>query len=277
MDAWDSLHPVKSDAERDTRTLKLCALRETFEECGMLLEDGVRDLRDRRAWRDRVHANGNDFIELAKSRNSRLLIEDLTPFSRWITPRFRPKRWDTFFFAVILEPGFAKAAIRASADGSETVQAVWLAPDEAIRRGLLPTTDPDAIELHPPQFFQLAELAQHRSWRSLKDGPLHKRTVVPCEPSLYIDENEHAAMTYPGDAKYELPLPEVDGVSWPSSSATPNDPAALSSIKLHFRHRTNITVPIKTMRVTGCERRGLAELLGPAYNDFEVNVLRSKM
>lgn len=110
--------------------------------------------------------------------------------------------------------------MRASADGSETVDAQWWTPREACERSLLDPSDPRFIILcvtnlttatdvhgHPPQFYQLAELLRFPSWRSLvaADGPLAQpRPIFTIEPALYVDDDNHAQMTYPGDPAVRL-------------------------------------------------------------------------
>lgn len=49
--------------------------------------------------------------------------------SRWITPEGIPKRFDTYFFLAKVERD-ATVTI----DGREIVEAIWLAPDEALAR-----------------------------------------------------------------------------------------------------------------------------------------------
>ena len=84
--------------------------------------------------------------------------ESLVPRARWITPRSLKKRWDTHFFAAILEREDVEA------DGVEIVSAEWMEPREAVRRALQERSTPDAIVLLPPQFYLLAELASVMDW-----------------------------------------------------------------------------------------------------------------
>ena len=50
-------------------------------------------------------------------------VEDLVPFARWVTPRVYPRRFDTRFFLAR-----APKNQKASPDGQETVDAIWVEP-----------------------------------------------------------------------------------------------------------------------------------------------------
>ena len=57
-------------------------------------------------------------------------LEALTVFARWITPPLTPRRFDTWFYVAR-----APEEQLAVCDGSETVDAEWIAPAEALRLG----------------------------------------------------------------------------------------------------------------------------------------------
>ena len=96
---------------------KVAAIREAFEECGVLMarprgEDGlvppgrVENL-DRAA----------PFAELMARERFAPAIDHLIPFAHWITPAFLPKRFDTHFFLALAPAGHALAH-----DGREAVE-----------------------------------------------------------------------------------------------------------------------------------------------------------
>jgi hypothetical protein len=68
------------------------------------------------------------FLDVVRDLGARLDLAALTVFARWITPTNMPKRFDTWFYAVI-----APADQLAACDGRETVEAEWIAPSEALR------------------------------------------------------------------------------------------------------------------------------------------------
>ncbi len=115
--------------------LKIAALREAYEESGVLLarrSDGAPFAGDERAdaAREAIAADRRTFLGLISELDLVLELDDLAVFARWITPAMMPKRFDTWFFLAQ-----APAGQLARCDGSETVDAEWIAPAEAIRLG----------------------------------------------------------------------------------------------------------------------------------------------
>ena len=94
------------------RALVCAAVREVFEECGVLLagpspETVVADLRDPE-WdveRAALLSKEQSFAELLLRRGLVLRSDLLSPQGRWVTPDFEPRRYDTFFFAALLPEG----------------------------------------------------------------------------------------------------------------------------------------------------------------------------
>lgn len=127
-------HTLGWDAyDADQRGLRIAAIREVFEEAGILLAKR----RDGRAMsgeacpmdvRLAVDAGATAFIDVVRDLEARLDLSALTVFARWITPPLTPKRFDTWFYAVN-----APAEQLAACDGRETVDAEWIAPYEALR------------------------------------------------------------------------------------------------------------------------------------------------
>ena len=120
----------------DEIALRIAAIRETFEESGILLAND----RDTRApvanalaeslverCRRPVEEGRADFAEMMRQENLVPAIDRLVPFARWITPPIRPKRFDTHFFIAEAPAGQVLAH-----DGEEAVEAVWIAPKTAI-------------------------------------------------------------------------------------------------------------------------------------------------
>lgn len=123
---WDAY-----DAEQ--RGLRIAAIREVFEEAGILLahrRDGAPMSGE--AWpmdvRQAVDAGTTAFLDVVRDLEAHLDLHALTVFARWITPPLTPKRFDTWFYAVT-----AAAEQLAACDGRETVDAEWIVPSEALR------------------------------------------------------------------------------------------------------------------------------------------------
>lgn len=122
---WHDLDPVQ-------RTLRVAAIREAFEETGILLAQTAKgapfeDPCDV-AVRSAVDAGEVAFIDVVRDLDVRLRLDELAIFARWITPTMMPKRFDTWFYAMSAPPGQVAAC-----DGRETVDAEWISPSEAIQ------------------------------------------------------------------------------------------------------------------------------------------------
>lgn len=131
-EAWGE-HVVGWDAyDSVQRALRIGAIRESFEEAGILLadhRDGARfadacDLSVRQA----VDRGETPFIDVVRDLGVRLRLDGLSVFARWITPTLMSKRFDTWFYVMHAPPEQVAAC-----DGRETVDAQWIAPKEALR------------------------------------------------------------------------------------------------------------------------------------------------
>ncbi|HEY0437732.1 MAG TPA: NUDIX hydrolase, partial [Phenylobacterium sp.] len=130
---WDA-HTVAWEAhDPEQRALRIAAIREVFEEAGILLarrRDGQPMSGEACPMdvRQAVDAGRTRFIDVVASLDAYLDLDALTVFARWVTPAIVPKRFDTWFYAVT-----APAEQVAACDGRETVDAEWIAPSEALR------------------------------------------------------------------------------------------------------------------------------------------------
>ncbi len=118
------------DDDERTRALRVAAVRETFEECGVLLarQRGSSALVNGSRTADiAARAAGRSFSEIVAAEDLELALDRLTPFAHWITPTAMPKRFDTHFF--IAEAPADQLAVH---DGSESVDSVWIHPAQAL-------------------------------------------------------------------------------------------------------------------------------------------------
>lgn len=97
--------------------LRVTAIRETYEECGLLLAEPEPE----------VVAPAADFPSLVRQGDFMLATDRLVPFAHWITPPHLPKRFDTHFF-LVRGPSRQVAA----ADLREVMSAVWLRPSAVV-------------------------------------------------------------------------------------------------------------------------------------------------
>ncbi len=117
--------------------LAACAVRELFEETGLLLAEeilrGTTDLRPEAfaTARQRLLDKEIDFADLAAAARWRLDASPLIFAGRWLTPPFAPMRFDNRFF--LLEWDRARD-LQPSLMGSELDRGEWIRPARAIAR-----------------------------------------------------------------------------------------------------------------------------------------------
>jgi len=185
---WDGRPP-------DDRRLRIAALREAFEESGVLLardRDGIpwRAVETAAASREKIARGELAFLELVRSQKVQLDLEAMAPFARWITPPMMPKRFDTWFFiATAPKDQFAVC------DGYETVDAEWIEPDVAL--GL---ADRGERKIIFPTRMNLQLLAKSTS-TDQAIAAARARPVVVVEPRIEIRNGERYLLL-PPDAGY---------------------------------------------------------------------------
>src|SRR4051812_20379543 len=145
--------------ERTARELVCAAVRETFEEAGVLLAgpgDGSTDVvpdvsgDDWEQLRQALMSRGLSPAELLAGRGLALRSDLLRPFAHWIPPPVEPRRYDTKFFAAALPVGQEARHVSGEAD-----EASWLTPAAALAelstgsRPMLPPTIHTLGQLQP--------------------------------------------------------------------------------------------------------------------------------
>jgi 8-oxo-dGTP pyrophosphatase MutT (NUDIX family) len=116
-------------------SLAACAVREGFEESGILLarKNGSKELLDAASatalspWRPKLNDSEVGLAEFLQKEGLRLALDTLVPFAHWITPVFMPKRFDTHFYLAEAPKGQLGRH-----DGSESVDSVWVHPLAAL-------------------------------------------------------------------------------------------------------------------------------------------------
>ncbi len=133
----------------------VAAVRETFEEVGLLLADapggGGIDLPALAPWRERLQQGSATVAEFCQATGLCLDLRGLVYYSHWLTPPGVPKRFDTRFFMAL-----APVGQQAQADLGEAVELMWITPAQALaaERGL---------KLLPVTQRTLQQLARHGS------------------------------------------------------------------------------------------------------------------
>ena len=191
---------LNTSADR-ARALVCAAVRETFEESGVLLagpsptelvQDSAALALDRRALLD----GSCSLAELLARRGLVLRADLLTPWARWVTPEFSPRRFDTWFLASPMPSGQVTGVTGGpDHEPAESVSGSWMKPSEALEaaRG-------GQITLLPPTAVTLAELAGHQDVASIL---AQRRVITPLLPRVVV-EQERAWLALPQATKYPL-------------------------------------------------------------------------
>jgi 8-oxo-dGTP pyrophosphatase MutT (NUDIX family) len=128
--------PNPEGLSADALAFRIAAIRETFEECGVLLArpHGSQDLIDAATLkrledqhRAALNAGSIGFDAVLDSEGLLPAPDLLVHFAHWITPAHQPKRYDTHFFLV--EAPEAHLAVH---DGQEAVESIWITPAQAL-------------------------------------------------------------------------------------------------------------------------------------------------
>ena len=193
--AWEALVEGWGDTEAAERPLRIAAIREAYEEAGILVArhpsgEIFHGNETAVAARDAVAKGQRSFLELVSELQLRLDLAALTVFARWITPAMMPKRFDTWFYVVR-----ATSDQLAVCDGWETVDAEWIAPAEVMR---LATTGERKVIF--PTRMNLQLLAESASGEEAV-AQAGARTLVVVEPKVERRESG-SVLVIPSDAGY---------------------------------------------------------------------------
>jgi len=193
--AWAGL--LSAD-EALTKALVCAAVRETFEESGVLLagtgpDDVVADTTgddweiDRAALVD----HSLSFAAMLDRRGLVLRADLLRPWAHWITPEVEPKRFDTRFFVAALPTGQRTRDV-----GGEADRVAWVRPADA-----LAAADSGEMGMLPPTAFTLSELATYDDVAAVLAAGT-ERDVKPVLPKIVVGDDDEALLLLPHDEGY---------------------------------------------------------------------------
>jgi 8-oxo-dGTP pyrophosphatase MutT (NUDIX family) len=158
--SFQQAHRIIKDVSLPEKSLGffVAAIREAFEESGILLTCGRRPVDERRmmrlgGYRAKVHANPSVFVSRLRDEGLSLATDKLFYFAHWVTPEVLPIRFNARFFAAVAPPGQ-----QASPDGKETVEARWILPQDALAEH-----EAGKLKLAPPTFHSLTDLGKFRT------------------------------------------------------------------------------------------------------------------
>ena len=169
--------------EELARALVCAAVRETFEESGVLLagptaESVVEDTSGA-AWEDdRRLLEGREvsFTEFLGRRGLKLRTDLLRPWGSWVTPVFEPRRFHARFFVAALPAGQVTGDLSVESD-----QVVWLSVRDAIR-----AVDTQRMLMLAPTYFTCLEIYGFATPADVLAGA-EQRELTAVEPEAYVD------------------------------------------------------------------------------------------
>lgn len=200
---------------------RICALRETFEECGVLLsvsraESGhlLKRIQDRYAsdesahveanqlfttklqkWRALVNQNPSNFVKMCRELEVLPNIWALHEWGNWLTPagRYGVRRFDTAFFMCCLQ-----GVPHTLHDEKEIVQCQWFKPSEILR-----SYQARELWIAPPQFYELSRMCRFPLLSDLETFA-SQRASEGCEQLLpvILSKDTHFISVLPGDRLY---------------------------------------------------------------------------
>ncbi|HWB66172.1 MAG TPA: NUDIX hydrolase [Mycobacteriales bacterium] len=185
--------------DRIARALVCAAVRETFEESGVLLagahaNEVVADTSgddwetDRLALIDRSLS----LAEMLTRRGLLLRADLLHAWAHWITPEIEPRRFDTRFFVAELPSGQRTRDV-----GGEADHVTWIRPADAIA-----ANDRGEITMLPPTIATLTDLAALSSTSDVV-AAAREREVVTVLPKVVLGDNDQVRFLLPHDEGYD--------------------------------------------------------------------------
>ena len=137
--AQPELYAGGEGCDADALSFRIAAIRETFEESGILLARprGSEDFVDAGEaariavdYRAALAEGATTFQKILVATGMVLALDQLVPYAHWVTPENMPKRFDTWFFLAAAPPEQLGAH-----DGRESTDSLWLSPREAVAGG----------------------------------------------------------------------------------------------------------------------------------------------
>jgi 8-oxo-dGTP pyrophosphatase MutT (NUDIX family) len=186
-----------ADWPEEFRALAVAAIREAFEEAGVLLArdaaGGELVAADRLAaldpFRMALERKQISMLEFLRRENLRIAGDQLVPFAHWITPRIMPQRFDTYFFLARVPENHAGQHC-----GRESVNSLWVRPADAVFGG--------GGSLMFPTRMNLMKL---RHAANVDDALAEARSVVPVTVEPWVEDTPNGKFVrIREDAGYDI-------------------------------------------------------------------------
>jgi len=173
--------------EKAARAVLCAAVREVFEESGVLLAGPdpasvVGDVSgdDWEAARVALIDRSIGFAEMLAGRGLLPRTDLLAPWARWVTPEFEPRRYDTYFFVAVLPAGQRTRDV-----GGEAAHTRWAPPGELAA---------DGTPMLPPTNVTLRQLAQHPTIERVLAAAATREPGRPVQPTAELQPDGSARL-----------------------------------------------------------------------------------
>lgn len=197
---------IADEGESDPRAT---AVRELFEESGVLLSTKATGAAERNTWRTKLNVDKAAFAETLGELA--LDLDGLHYFAHWITPSVEKRRYSAKFYVAVMPEGQ-----EASPDNQETVDEIWVRPAEALERC-------KELNLPPPQLRTLFELVEPAKagvagiLQAAQERAQHPHAILP----RACPSNAGITLLMPWDAHYQsegngaaLAMPDDHPLAW---------------------------------------------------------------
>jgi 8-oxo-dGTP pyrophosphatase MutT (NUDIX family) len=188
------------DTGKEALSSRIAAIRELFEEAGILLARGPTGatvdlegdaVKDRfRGYRKMLQSRGMTLPGLAEKEGLQLSPDELHHFAHWTTPTARPLRFDTHFFLCLCPD-----SQEAEADEVETTAGVWISPIDALRSNM-----EGRLFLSPPTLKIIEDLTPFPTVAQLRAATTGRD--VNQVLSVYVESEGTSFVVFPWDADF---------------------------------------------------------------------------
>ena len=204
--ARPELHAGGEGCDAAALSFRIAAIRETFEESGILLARprGSKDLVEARqaasiAARHRaaLAERKTTFPDILDETGMVLALDELVAYAHWVTPEGMSKRFDTWFFLAAAPPEQLGAH-----DGRESTDSLWLSAREAVAGG-----ESGRFKLPFPTTRNLIKLGKQPNVRAALDDARGKPVVTVMPVLTKLDGRRQ--LRIPPEAGYDGELFEM--------------------------------------------------------------------
>ena len=175
--------------------LYIAAIRETFEEAGILLAvdtlgnpiEGSQYAETLASERQAVLKNDKTLFDVLSDNQWQFDLNALQYYSHWITPELEKRRYSARFFVA-----HAPANQIGTHDSHETTDSLWITPEDAVDQ-----YNSGVFQCGPPTLRVLEEMAKFSSIEQAMAAAKN----IPCKPNApqFAQEGETMCLVLPGD------------------------------------------------------------------------------